>query len=259
MSKKYFDLTGKHALVTAATTPLAQALVNALSEAGAKVSTMTLRDDKLELIESSRILKECVTADLQGQTKCVDLTQPTAVESAIDELQGDIAPIDILVNGAHCARIQPMLESTVDDWHTMINLNATSTFVASHAVGRRIIARGATGRIVNLVSIVHDRGVPNCALFGASQGAVLGFTKSLGLEWGRQGVNVNAIGVGFIDGLAGPHNDKELHAILQKTIPARRTGTTEDLKGVVVYLASDEAGFVNAEVFTVDGAMQTHG
>lgn len=259
MSKKYFDLTGKHALVTAATTPLAQALVNALSEAGAKVSTMTLRDDKLELIESSRILKECVAADLQGQTKCVDLTQPTAVESAIDELQGDIAPIDILVNGAHCARIQPMLESTVDDWHTMINLNATSTFVASHAVGRRIIARGATGRIVNLVSIVHDRGVPNCALFGASQGAVLGFTKSLGLEWGRQGVNVNAIGVGFIDGLAGPHNDKELHAILQKTIPVRRTGTTEDLKGVVVYLASDEAGFVNAELFTVDGAMQTHG
>ena len=60
-------------------------------------------------------------------------------------------------------------------------------------------------------------------------------------------------------GLGGPHNDKELQAILQKTIPVRRTGTTEDLKGVVVYLASDEAGFVNAELFTVDGAMQTHG
>jgi NAD(P)-dependent dehydrogenase (short-subunit alcohol dehydrogenase family) len=258
MSKKYFDLTGKHALVTAAITPLAQALVNALSEAGAVVSTLTLRDDKSELDESARILKEYVAADLQGQTKCVDLTQPPSVEIAIDELENDIAPIDILVNGAHCAKIQPMLESTVDEWHTMINLNATSTFVASHAIGKRIIARGGTGRIVNLVSLLHDRGVPNCALFGASQGTVLGFTKSLGLEWGRRGVNVNAIGVGFIDGLAGPHNDKELNAILQKTIPARRTGTTDDLKGIVVYLASDEAGFVNAELFTVDGAIQTH-
>jgi|TARA_Y100000310_G_scaffold330109_1_gene401200 NAD(P)-dependent dehydrogenase (short-subunit alcohol dehydrogenase family) len=257
-ARKYFDLTGKHALVTAATTPLAGALSNALSEAGAVVSMTTLNEDEAELQESNRILAECVAPDLQGQTKGLDLTQPAAVEQAVSELQHDVSPIDILVNGAHCANIKPVLESTVDDWHGMINLNATSTFVASHAVGRRMIERG-TGRIVNLVSITHDRGVPNCALFGASQGAVLGFTKSLGLEWGRKGVTVNAIGVGFIDELAGPHNDKELHNILQRYIPVARTGTPDDLKGVTVYLVSDEAAFVNAELFTVDGALNTHG
>jgi NAD(P)-dependent dehydrogenase (short-subunit alcohol dehydrogenase family) len=174
-------------------------------------------------------------------------------------LEADVSPIDILVNGAHCAEIKPVLESTLEDWLRMISLNATSTFVASQAVGRRLIERGAKGRIVNLVSITHDRGVPNCALFGASQGAVLGFTKSLGLEWGRKGVTVNAIGLGFMDELDGPQNDKELHNILQRYIPVARTGTPEDLKGVLVYLVSDEAGFVNAELHTVDGALTTHG
>ncbi|HJN52404.1 MAG: SDR family oxidoreductase [Pseudomonadales bacterium] len=259
MTRKYFDLAGKHALVTAATTPLASALSMALSEAGARVSLTTLRDDAAELKESVRILAECVSSDLQGQTKGIDLTDPTAVENAVNELEDEVSPIDILVNGAHCAEIKPVLESTLEDWLGMINLNATSTFVASQAVGRRIIQRGGKGRIVNLVSITHDRGVPNCALFGASQGAVLGFTKSLGLEWGRRGVTVNAIGLGFIDELDGPQNDNELHNILQRYIPVARTGTPEDLKGVVVYLVSDEAAFVNAELFTVDGALVTHG
>lgn len=257
--RKYFDLTGKHALVTAATTPLAQALAIALDEAGATVSLTTLHDDKAELEESDRILAECVSPDHQGQTKRIDLTRPSAVENAINELEEEVSPIDILVNGAHCAEIKPVLESTLEDWLSMINLNATSTFVASQTVGRSMIERGARGRIINLVSIIHDRGVPNCALFGASQGAVLGFTKSLGLEWGRKGVTVNAIGLGFIDELAGPQNDRELHNILQRYIPVARTGTPEDLKGVLVYLVSDEAGFVNAELFTVDGALNTHG
>jgi gluconate 5-dehydrogenase len=258
-ARKYFDLAGKHALVTAATTPLAQALAIALSEAGAKVSMTTLNEDEAELNESARILTECVSPDLQGQTKGIDLTHPSAVENAVSELEDQVSPIDILVNAAHCAKIKPVLESTLEDWLSMLDQNATSTFVASQAVGRRMIERGANGRIVNFVSITHDRGVPNCALFGASQGAVLGFTKSLALEWGRKGVTVNAIGLGFMDELDGPQNDKELHNILQRYIPMARTGTPQDLMGVLVYLVSEEAAFVNAELFTVDGALNTHG
>lgn len=257
--KRYFDLTGKHALVTAATTPLAQALSSALSDAGATVSLTTLNDDEAELKEAGAILAQCVSPDHRGQTKGIDLTHPPEVENAVNELEDEVAPIDILVNGAHCAEIKPVLESTLEDWLSMINLNATSAFVASQTVGRSMIERGAQGRIINLVSIIHDRGVPNCALFGASQGAVLGFTKSLALEWGRKGITVNAIGLGFIDELDGPQNDKELHNILQRYIPVARTGTPEDLKGVLIYLVSDEAGFVNAELFTVDGALNTHG
>ncbi len=222
------------------------------------VSLTTLRDDGTELSEAAAILESSVATGLQGKATSLDLTRADAVEQAIGKLEEEIAPVDILINAAHCATIQPVLESTQQDWQDMIDLNATSTFVASQVVGRRMIARGASGRIVNLVSIVHDRGVPNCALFGASQGAVLGLTKSLGLEWGRRGVTVNAIGLGFIDGLEGPHNDDELHAILQRYIPVARTGTPEDITGVLVYLVSDKAAFVNAELLTVDGALTTH-
>jgi NAD(P)-dependent dehydrogenase (short-subunit alcohol dehydrogenase family) len=114
------------------------------------------------------------------------------------------------------------------------------------------------GRIVNLVSILHDRGVPNAALYGASQGAVLGFTKSLGLEWGRSGVTVNALGLGFFDDIPGIQSDEEVHAVLERYIPVRRLGTPADLQGPLIYLCSDHAAFVDSEVFVVDGAIQVH-
>ena len=106
---------------------------------------------------------------------------------------------------------------------------------------------------------LHDRGVPNAALFGGSQGAVLGLTKSLGLEWGRTGVTVNAIGLGFFDDVPGVQNDEELRAVLERYIPLRRLGKPEDIQGAVVYLASEDAGFVDAEVFVIDGAIVAHG
>lgn len=257
MAAPYFDLTGKHALVTGATGPLARALAVGLAEAGADVSVTTLADDGDEETEANSILNECWSLGRKGEAKRVDLTDPAAVDLAVAALEDSIAPLDILVNAGHSANIKPVLESSLDDWEREVGRNATSVFVASQAVGRRMIDRGK-GRIVNLVSVLHDRGVPNCSLFGASQGAVLGFTKSLGLEWGRGGVTVNALGIGFYDGVAGPQSDKELHAVLERYIPVRRLGAPEDLQGALVYLVSDEAGFVTSEVLVVDGAIQTH-
>tara|TARA_Y100000996_G_scaffold180127_1_gene140822 strand:- start:363 stop:671 length:309 start_codon:yes stop_codon:yes gene_type:complete len=101
-------------------------------------------------------------------------------------------------------------------------------------------------------------------MFGASQGAVLGFTKSLGLEWGggnsliKDRVTVNALGIGFYEGVAGPQNDPALSPVLEKYIPLRRLGRPEDLRGAVVYLASDEADYVNAELLVVDGSIVNH-
>ena len=114
------------------------------------------------------------------------------------------------------------------------------------------------GRITTLVSVLHDRGIPNAAIYGASQGAVLGYTKSLGLEWGRNGVTVNALGLGFYDDVPGVQSDEEIHAILERYIPLRRLGTPEDLQGAVVYLSSELAAFVDSETFMVDGAIQVH-
>ncbi|MSQ42416.1 MAG: SDR family oxidoreductase [Dehalococcoidia bacterium] len=258
-----FSLAGRHALVTAATTPLARALAVGLAEAGANVSVTTLHDDRAEEVLANSILNECWAAGAKGQAKTVDLTDPAAVEAAVAALERDVAPIDILVNAAHGANVKPLLEVSLADWQRELSRNVTTVFVASQAVGRRMLPRGR-GRIINIVSDVHDRGVPNCALFAASQGAVLALTRSLGIEWGRgeatveDRVTVNALGVGFYEEVAGPQQDEELHAILQRYIPLRRLGTPADLQGALVYLASNVANFIQGELLVVDGAIANH-
>lgn len=261
----FFDLNGKHALVAGATTPLARALAVALAEAGANVSVTTLEATQRDEVQANSILNECWAAGAQGGVaKTLDLTDAAAVEAAVDALEREVAPIDILVNATHEANIKPVLEASADEWLRELNRNATSVFVASQAVGRRMVQRGK-GRIINLVAGVgSERGIPNCSIFGASQGAILGFTRSLALEWGRgeplveDRVTVNAIGLGFIEGVPGPQADPAVSEVLERYIPVRRLGTLADVQGAVVYLASDEANFINAELVVVDGAIAVH-
>jgi NAD(P)-dependent dehydrogenase (short-subunit alcohol dehydrogenase family) len=252
-----FDLSGRHALVTGATSPLGRALATALAEAGADVSLTTLGDDAEEE-SAAHAISEAITAlGRRGGVRRVDLTDPTAVDAAVAALEADVAPFDILVNAQHGANIKPVLGASLADWQRELDRNATSVFVATQSVGRGMVERGY-GRIVTLVSILHDRGVPNAAIFGASQGAVMGYTKSLGLEWGRSGVTVNSLGLGFFDDVPGIQSDEEIHAILERYIPLRRLGKPEDLQGAVVYLCSELAGFVDSEHVVVDGAIQVH-
>ena len=263
-SGRYFDLSGKHALVTGATTDIARALAVALAEAGAKVSvTTSAAVDEQEVLANS-ILNECWAASgEEGKSLTLDLTDAPSFVEAIESLEKELGPVDVLVNAPHFANIKPVLDSSTDEWANELSRNATAVFVASQTVGRGMVSRGK-GRIINLVSNLYDRGIPNCALFGASQGAVLGFTKSLGLEWGggdpltKDRVTVNALGIGFYEGVAGPQNDPNLSPVLEKYIPLRRLGRPEDLRGAVVYIASDEADYINAELMVVDGSIVNH-
>ncbi len=263
MAVSMFNLAGRHALVTGATGPLGRAIAVALAEAGASVSVTTLRHDRAEEVEANSILNECWSAGSKGAAKTLDLTNPAEVQAAVADLEREFGPVDILVNAAHGANIKPVLESSLAEWMNELNRNATSVFVACHTVGKGMVARGR-GRIINLVSLVHDRGVPNCALFGASQGAVLGFSKSLAIEWGRgeplveDRVTVNTIILGFMDQVPGPHNDPSVREVLERYIPLRRLGTPKDVQGAVVYLASDRTNFVNGETLAVDGAIIHH-
>jgi len=252
-----FDLSGRHALVTGATGALGRALAVALAEAGADVSVTTLGDDAAEETEANAIAEAVSALGRQGGARRVDLTDPTAVAAAVASLEADVAPFDILVNAQHGANIKPVLNTSLADWQRELDRNATSVFVATQAVGKGMVERGY-GRITTLVSILHDRGIPNAAIYGASQGAVMGYTKSLGLEWGRNGVTVNALGLGFYDDVPGVQSDEEIHAILERYIPLRRLGQPEDLQGAVVYLSSELAAFVDSETFVIDGAIQVH-
>ena len=262
-----FSLNGRHALVTGASgdsSVLARAAAVALAEAGATVSVTTLHATQQDEVAANSILNECWAAgSVDGQAKTLDLTNYAAVESVVSALESAVGPIDILVNASHGANIKPVLESSPDDWHRELDRNVTPVYVPTLAVGKRMVPRGK-GRVINFVSIVHDRGVPNAALYGASQGAVLGFTKSLAIEWGRgdplveDRVTANAIVLGYIEGIPGPHADPDVAAILERYVPLRRLGQPREVGGAVVYLASDVANFVNGETITLDGAIVNH-
>jgi len=251
------DLSGRHALVTAAIGPLGRALAVTLAEAGADVSLTTLTGAREEEFEANSILNECWSLGRRGDAHTLDLADPAAVEAALDAAERTAGPVSILVNVGHAAPAIAALETDLEGWERALRLAATATYVPTLAAGRRMIERSG-GRVVSVVSVLHDRGAPGGALIGASAGAVAGLTRSLGVEWARSGVTVNAFGVGFVEGLPGPHDDPETRAALDRYIPARRLGQPADLAGALLYLVSDDAAYVNAEVLLVDGGVAVH-
>ena len=252
-----FSLEGKHCLVTGAISPLQRAFAVGLAEAGANVSLTTTSDNEDQEVMANSILNECWSIGVTGEALKVDLTNETQLDQKIVELETNIGPIDVLVNATHTAVIKPFLEFSTDEANDLFSNNVQSTLIPTSVIGRKMLARGK-GKVINVVSILADRGVPNCAVFSATQGSILGFTRSLGIEWIRQGVTVNALGLGFYSDLPGPQQDDALREILEKYIPVRRLGTSTDLQGTLVYLASDSSDFVDSEMIVVDGAISVH-
>ena len=252
-----FSLEGKHCLVTGAISPLQRAFAVGLAEAGANVSLTTTSDNEDQEVMANSILNECWSIGVTGEALKVDLTNETQLDQKIVELETSIGPIDVLVNATHTAVIKPFLEFSTDEANDLFLNNVQSTLIPTSVIGRKMLARGK-GKVINVVSILADRGVPNCAVFSATQGSILGFTRSLGIEWIRQGVTVNALGLGFYSDLPGPQQDDALREILEKYIPVRRLGTSTDLQGTLVYLSSDSSDFVDSEMIVVDGAISVH-
>ncbi len=233
------DLRGKHALVTGATTPLARALAVGLAEAGANVSVTTTTPVLAEEVQANSILNECwAAAGVSGRARTLDLTDPAAVDAALDALEREVAPVDILVNATHTAHLVAALDASVEDFRAQLDRHTTTTFVACQAVGRRMTERGAasgSGRVVNLVSLASDQVASGAALFSASQAAILGLTRALSAEWPT--VPVNALGIEFYDG------------------GALSAASVAAVQEVVVTLASDDAREMHGELLAVDGSL----
>lgn len=251
------ELAGRSALVAGAAGPVGRALAVGLAEAGLHVSVTTLTGAREEQFLANSILNECWSLGRRGGAYAVDLADPRAVEAALDAAEAEAGPLSVLVNVAGSAPLVAAAEADAPAWERALRLGATSAYVPTLAAGRRMLARGR-GRIVNVVSVLHDRGMPGGSLTGAASGAVAALTRSLGVEWARSGVTVNALAVGLIEGVAGPHDDAGARAALERYIPARRIGRPGDLVGALLYLASDAADYVNAEVLAVDGGLAVH-
>ena len=249
------DLTGKVAVVIGGTSGIGRALVHGLAEAGADVVPTSRRRDQVQAVALEVEARGRRTA----RVDC-DVTDRGSLEAALGAIVSSLGQVDILVNCAGRTKRQPTLEMDEADWQAILETNLMGTLRACQVFGRPMLERGH-GRIVNVASLASFVALYEVAAYAASKAAVASLTKSLALEWGPRGVNVNAIAPGVFPTelnralLEGTPRGREF---LART-PLKRFGRVEELAGAAVFLASDASSFVNGEVIAVDGGFLASG
>jgi NAD(P)-dependent dehydrogenase (short-subunit alcohol dehydrogenase family) len=251
MTLRSLDLTGRVAVVLGGTSGIGLALARGLAEAGADVVPSSRRREQVD----------AAAAEIEGRGRrtlrvTTDVTDRASLEAARERILAGLGKVDILVNCAGQTKRTPTLDLTEAEWTAILDTNLTGTLRACQVFGRHMLDRGY-GRIVNIASLASFAALFEVAAYTASKAAVAALTKSLALEWGPRGVNVNAIAPGVFPTalnaglLEGTERGREF---LLRT-PLRRFGRVEELQGACVLLASEAASFVNGEVLCVDGGL----
>ncbi|MDJ0664881.1 MAG: glucose 1-dehydrogenase [Acidimicrobiia bacterium] len=245
-----YRLDGQVALVTGASKGIGSDLARGLAGAGARVAVAARDVKALEELAAE------IEAD-GGEAIAVeiDVSSVASIRSAVDSAVAHFGSLDILVNNAGLGANHPAEEVTEADWDEMIDVNLRGLFFTCQAAGRVMLARGA-GRIINISSQAGVVGIRDHAVYCASKGGVNMLTKVLALEWSARGVTVNAVAPTFIytPGTAERLDRPEyLQGVLDR-LPIGRVGTTTDVAGAVIYLASPAGGMVSGHILLVDGA-----
>ena len=243
-----FRLDGRCALVTGAARGLGQAMAVALAEAGADVTGVDVVDlgETQAHVEAAGRRFNAIERDLRGVE---------ATRRVVDDAAAAMGRLDILINNAGIIRRADSIDFTETDWDDVIDLNLKSVFFLAQAAGRRFLAQGGGGKIVNVASMLSFQGGIRVPSHTASKSGVLGLTRLLANEWAAKGINVNAIAPGYMAtaNTAPLRADAARSAEILARIPAGRWGEPVDLAGTVVFLCSAASDYVHGAVIPVDG------
>ncbi|MEO8756384.1 MAG: glucose 1-dehydrogenase [Devosia sp.] len=245
-----FSLAGKRALVTGSSRGIGFALATALADAGAEL-ILNSRDTSA-LGEATANL---AAAGARARGVAFDVTNADSVADAVEFIEAEIGPIDILINNAGMQHRAPLEDFPEDKFEQIMATNVTSVFLVGQAVARCMIPRGA-GKIVNICSLMSSVARASISPYATSKAAVANLTRGMATEWARHGLNVNGIAPGYFK---TPLNaaltaDPEFNGWLTKRTPMGRWGEVEELGGAAIFLSSDAASFVNGHILYVDGA-----
>ena len=241
-----FDLKGKKALVTGASGGLGGAIAKALHARGAEVVLSGTRIDPLNALAGK--LKERV------HVVTANLSDNESVEALFAKAEEVTGGIDILVNNAGLTRDGLAMRMKDEDWDTVIQVNLTAAFRLCRAA-TKVMMRRRSGRIINISSVVGTSGNPGQMNYCASKAGLIGMSKSLGQEVASRGITVNCVAPGFIaSDMTGALDDKQKATITAK-IPSGKMGNPDDIASAVVYLSSDESGYVTGQTLHVNGGM----
>ena len=242
-----FDLTGRSAVVTGASTGLGKGMSLALAIAGADILLV-------DHVQCGAVEAEVRAKGRKAASLVIDLSLPGAADRVVERAVTEFGKIDILVNNAGIIRRVPAIDVSEKDWDDVMALNSKVVFFLAQRAARDMMKR-RYGNIVNIASLLAFQGGILVPAYAASKGAVAQNTKALANEWAKDGISVNAIAPGYM----ATNNTKALRedpvrskAILER-IPAGRWGTPEDIGGAAVYLCSHASDYVTGHVLVVDG------
>ncbi|PKP06145.1 MAG: gluconate 5-dehydrogenase [Bacteroidetes bacterium HGW-Bacteroidetes-5] len=247
-----FSLEGKVALVTGASYGIGFSLAVALAQAGAKI---VFNDINKELVDSG--LREYKKLGIEAAGYVFDVTNEELVNTTISQIEREVGVIDILVNNAGIIKRIPMHEMTAAEFRQVIDIDLNAPFIIAKAVIPSMIKKGG-GKIINICSMMSELGRETVSAYAAAKGGLKMLTKNIASEYGSFNIQCNGLGPGYIATPQTAPLREDGHPfnsfIISKT-PAARWGTTEDLQGPAVFLASAASDFVNGHILYVDGGI----
>jgi NAD(P)-dependent dehydrogenase (short-subunit alcohol dehydrogenase family) len=250
------DLSGRVAFVTGASSGLGAQFAKTLAKAGAAVVLASRRVDRLKALHA-----EIEAEGGDAHVVALDVTDVDSIKAAVARAETEVGSIDILVNNSGVASTQRIQDASPEDFDFVFGTNVRGAFFVAQEVGKRMLARsrGAApgtftgGRIINVASMAGLKVLPQIGVYAMSKAAVVHMTRAMAVEWGKFGINVNALCPGYIatdinaEQFATPQGQK-----LIEMLPRKRLGKAEDLDALIVMLASDQSHFVNGAVIAAD-------
>jgi hypothetical protein len=253
------DLSGRVAFITGASSGLGAQFARTLAAAGAAV---VLASRRVEMLKALRAEIEAEGGD--AHVVALDVTNVGSIEAALNFAEREVGPIDILINNSGVSNTQRLQDVREEDFDFIFNTNTRGAFFVAQAVGKRMLARAKdaqeagiqgfdAGRIINIASMAGLRVLPQIGVYCMSKAAVVHMTKAMAVEWGKHGINVNAICPGYIETEINQHHwETPQGQKLVQMLPRKRLGKIDDLDAVLVMLASPQSDFINGAIIAAD-------
>tara|TARA_B100001093_G_C26704826_1_gene960736 strand:+ start:410 stop:1144 length:735 start_codon:yes stop_codon:yes gene_type:complete len=240
------NLTGKKVLITGATGGIGNNLVEKFLEFGATVCATGTNEDKLKLIKKNfnNVL-----------IKKFSLNEHDKIEEFINTVEKELHGLDVLINNAGINEDNISLRLTEENWKKVIDINLTSTFLMCKYGIKKMLKQKKRGKIINLTSVVGHTGNVGQSNYSASKAGIIGFSKSLALEFAKKRININCISPGFIKTDMTEKIDDKFREFIISKIPSGELGTAQDVSNCAIFLASDMSNYITGETLHVNGGM----
>ena len=249
MSLSRFSLEGKVALVTGARRGLGKAIALGFAQAGADVAVSDM------VIAGGELRQVAAEIRKLGQRSLVvrcDVTKKAQVNKMVERVEEGLGPIDILVNNAGIDSLHNMIETTEEEWHKVIDVDLTSCYLCSQAVGKRMIQR-RRGSIISIASAAGIRGFAHRNTYNVAKAGVIMLTKILARDWGKHNIRVNAIAPTMVKTDMTKFMDEKATLVEAARVPLGRLADADEIAGPAIFLASDAASYVTGDTIVVDG------